>query len=335
MGLRVVIPVAGLGTRLRPHTHTVPKVLVQVAGMPMLGHILKELENYDVEEITLIIGHFGDKVKEYVTSAFPFKFRFIVQEEMKGLGHAIWLSEPGYKNNDKPLLIILGDTLFEADFASILRSKENWIGVMEVADPRRFGVVVLDKKGAIETMVEKPEVPPTNLAVVGIYYFAQPQLLYECLDEVMDKGIKTKGEIQLTDALDMMIKRGAAMKPFKIDAWHDCGKPETLLETNRLLLTRYHKLGKLPSHDHLKNCVIHQPVSIDKNVTANNCVIGPHVTLGSGAKIKDSIIRNSIISENAEVTHCIMDKSIIADNAKVIGHVYHFNIGDASEFKIG
>ncbi|MBI1784728.1 NTP transferase domain-containing protein [Candidatus Sumerlaeota bacterium] len=331
MGLRVVIPVAGIGTRLRPHTHTLPKVLVHVAGMPMLGHILKELENYEVEEVTLIIGYMGDKVREYVSEAFPFKFRFIVQEEIKGLGHAIWLSSPGYRSSNDPLLVILGDTLFEADFASILRSNENWIGVKEVADARRFGVVMLDDAGRIKAMIEKPDVPPTNLAVVGIYYFNHPALLYQCLDEVVQSGATTKGEIQLTDALDMMIKKGAVMKPFKIDEWHDCGKAETLLQTNRVLLESYARRNKLPSPPAFNDCVIHQPCAIERGVKLHNCIIGPHVTLGEGAKIKNSIIRDSIVSKNAEVSDAVLTKSIIADNAKVQGHVYRLNVGDASE----
>ncbi len=331
MGLRVVIPVAGIGTRLRPHTHTLPKVLVHVAGMPMLGHILKELENYDVEEVTLIIGYMGDKVREYVTDSFPFKFRFIVQEEIKGLGHAIWLSAPGYRAAEDPLLVILGDTLFEANFASILGSNENWIGVKSVPDPRRFGVVMLDDAGRIKAMVEKPDVPPSNLAVVGIYYFNHPALLYNCLDEIVAKEVTTKGEIQLTDALDLMIRKGAVMKPFEIDEWHDCGKAETLLQTNRVLLDSYAKRKKLPVPPEIAGCVIHPPVAMEKGVKLSNCIIGPHVSLGEGAVVKNSIIRDSIVSRRAEVSNVILNKSIVADNAKIAGHVHHVNVGDASE----
>ncbi len=334
MGLRVVIPVAGAGTRLRPHTHTLPKVLLHVAGRPMLGHILEELKNYDVEEVTLIIGHLGDKVRHYVGKEFPFRFRFIVQDEMKGLGHAIWLSAPGYRDADGPLLVILGDTLFAADFASILRSDENWIGVKEVDDARRFGVVVLEGD-RIKAMVEKPEVPPTNLAVVGIYYFNRPKLLYQCLDEIVEKKVTTKGEIQLTDALDLMIHRGAVMKPFHIEAWYDCGKPETLLETNRLLLERMAKNGKLPATGHHAGCVINSPVFIEKGAKLENSIIGPHVTIGEGSKVRDSIIRDSILSRHAEVSRSFLEGSIISDNAKVEGHTYRVHVGDSSDVQVG
>src|SRR5690242_16674705 len=144
MGLRVIIPVAGVGTRLRPHTHTAPKVMLQVAGKPMIGHILDELTQYDVEEITLIIGHLGDAIRDYVTKTYKFKFKFVTQEELKGLGHAIWMTADLYRKAAEPLLIILGDTIFDADFKSIIGSDANWIGVKEVDDPRRFGIVELD-----------------------------------------------------------------------------------------------------------------------------------------------------------------------------------------------
>lgn len=334
MGLRVVIPVAGQGTRLRPHTHTLPKVLVHVAGKPMLGHILDELRKYDVEEITLIIGHLGEKIREYVAGAFPYRFRFIEQPEMKGLGHAIWLSAPGYRESGGPLLVILGDTLFDADFASILGSEENWIGVKEVADPRRFGVVVL-KDGRITAMVEKPKDPPSNLAIVGIYYFKASKLLYDCLDEIVSGDVRTSGEIQLTDALDRMLRAGAVMKPFEIRQWFDCGKPETLLETNRLLLEKYDGEGGLAESSEHPGCLIYPPVAIEKGVTLEKSILGPHVSVGEGAEIRNCIIDDSIISKNAVVVKSMLTQSIIADNARVEGHRGRLNVGDASDIKIG
>ena len=244
MGLRVIIPVAGVGTRLRPHTHTAPKVMLQVAGKPMIGHILDELKQYPVEEITLIVGHLGEAICTYVKQAYDFKFKFITQEELKGLGHAIWLTGDLYRDLKEPLLIILGDTIFEADFKSIIGSDSNWIGVKEVEDPRRFGIVELED-GRIRAMVEKPEHPTTNLAIVGIYYFTSGNLLYTCLDEIVLSGKTTKGEYQLTDALQLMLERGALMKPFMIDGWYDCGKPETLLSTNRILLSKRMARGEI------------------------------------------------------------------------------------------
>lgn len=336
MGLRVVIPVAGAGTRMRPHTHTTPKVLIPVAGKPMLAHILDELRAYDVEEVTLIVGHLGDPIRKYVQGAFPYKFRFVEQPEMKGLGHAIWLSAPGYRETGGPLLIILGDTLFEADFASILRSKENWIGVKSVEDPRRFGVVVLDDLGSIKAMVEKPEVPPSKLAVVGIYYFADCSLLYQCLDEVIEKKITTKGEFQLTDALDGMLRRGAAMRPFEIQSWLDCGKPETHIETNRLLLDIYARRGTLPPAPAAgAGAVVIPPVTAGPGCRIENSVVGPHVTLGAGVVIRDSIVRESVVGDKTEISGLVLTDTIIGARAKLAGKPSVLSLGDDCEANPG
>ncbi len=333
MGLRVILPVAGVGTRLRPHTHTAPKVLLQVAGKPMLAHILDELKNYEIEEITLVVGHMGEKIREYVTGAYDFKFQFVTQEELKGLGHAIWLTGDLYRDAASPLLIILGDTLFAADFGSIIGSDANWIGVKEVEDGRRFGIVEL-QGDTITNMVEKPEKPPTNLAIVGIYYFNDGRQLYECLDEVLRQDRTTKGEFQLTDALQEMLVRGAKMKPFVIEGWYDCGKPETLLETNSTLLTRLHGSDPIPA-DRYNGSLIRPPVSIGKNVTLENSIIGPHVTVADGVTVSNSIIRNSILSSDATVENMLLDGSIIADKAKATGHMYQLNVGDSSEVNVG
>lgn len=329
MGLRVVIPVAGVGTRLRPHTYTLPKVLVPVAGRPMLGHILEELRAYDVDEVTLVIGYLGGLVRDYVTKAFPFKFRFIEQAEMKGLGHAIWLTKPQEEEKSGPLLIVLGDTLFDADFKSILDSDSNWIGVREVEDGRRFGIVELEGD-RIKAMVEKPEHPPTNLAIVGIYLIQDPDHLYKCLDRVVEGDVRSAGEIQLTDALSQMLDENAVMKPFKIDAWYDCGKPETLLDTNRRILDRDHKRGSLKAEAGGTGAVIRPPVAIGPDVTIENSVVGPHVTLQSGVVVKNSLIRDSILDEGAHVESAHLGGSIIGAKAVVTGYAQALNIGDSS-----
>ena len=229
--------------------------------------------------------------------------------------------------------MVLGDTLFDADFRSIIQSDENWIGVKEVEDPRRFGVVVLEG-GRIKEMVEKPKVPPSNLAIVGIYLFQKAGALYSALDEIIEKNITTQGEIQLTDALQRMIEKGAVMKPFKINEWYDCGKPETLLDTNRRLLARYAERSDAAPVQSFPGCVINPPVAIEHGVRIENSIVGPSVTLGEGSIVKDSIVQDSIISKNAEVICCLLRGSIIADNAKVEGQVYRLNVGDASEIRI-
>ena len=333
MGLRVIIPVAGVGTRLRPHTHTAPKVMLQVAGKPMIGHILDELAQYDVSEITLVVGHLGDAICNYVTKVYNFKFSFVTQTELMGLGHAIWMTRDLYRDTTDPLLVILGDTIFDADFKTIIGSDSNWIGVKEVDDPRRFGIVELDD-GKIRAMVEKPENPATNLAIVGIYYFTDGRMLFQCLDEIVSAGRKTKGEYQLTDALQMMLERGAVMRPFVIDGWYDCGKPETLLSTNRTLLTKHMAAGTAITAGPFTSSLIKQPVSIGHGVTIDNSIVGPYVTVADGVVIRNSIIRNSILSQGAHVENMLLDGSIIADNAKAAGQSYTLSVGDSSEIRL-
>ncbi len=334
MGMRVIIPVAGEGTRMRPHTHTKPKVLLQVAGKPMLGHILDELSQYEVDEICLVVGHLGDAIRDYVTRSYDFNFRFVTQSELKGLGHAIWMTREQERDDQSPLLIILGDTLFDADFRRIIGSDSNWIGVREVEDPRRFGIIRVGDDERITGMIEKPEREhaPSNLAIVGIYYFTDGRLLFQSLDALIQSGRTTKGEFQLTDALQIMIEHGATMKPFKIDGWFDCGKPETLLETNRLLLEK--TLGTDSVVNPFDGSLIRNPVSLGEGVTIENSIVGPHVTVARGAVIRNTIVSNSIIAEGAVVENLLLEGSIVADNARAAGRFAHLNIGDSSELSL-
>lgn len=333
MGLHVIIPVAGAGTRLRPHTHTRPKALVPVAGKPILGHILDDLGKYPIDEIALVVGpDGGNGIRSYVTRCYPqHKFRFVVQSEPRGLGHAIWVTADAYRKLEGQLLIVLGDTIFEANFDAIVGAPGNWIAVKAVDDPRRFGVIV-PEGDHIKSMVEKPEVPPSNLAIVGIYALERGRELYASLDEIVEKKVTTRGEIQLTDALQNMIARGAIMKPFSIESWYDCGKPDTLLETNRSLLNRK---GAGLRHPEFPGCVINSPVAIAADARIENSIIGPNVSIGEGSVVTDSIVNDSIIAERAEVSKSLLTGSIIADHAKVAGRFDRLNIGDHSDLQIG
>lgn len=334
MGLKVVIPVAGKGTRLQPLTDTTPKVLVPVAGKPMLAHILDELGQYDVDEVVLIVGYLGDAIRDYVSSNYSFKVRYVEQETMEGLGHAIWLSKPEGPSSSGPLLIILGDTLFKADFAKIFSSDESWIGVKEVDDPTRFGVVMLDGD-RISDMIEKPADPPTNLAIVGIYFFQEPERLYAALDRVVESGQRTAGEIQLTDALKMMVDEGACLKPFEIEAWYDCGKFETLLKTNREMLAG--GLGAETggaSPNTTVNSVIIPPVAIAAGAKIEDSVVGPYVTVRPGVAIRGSIVRDSILCDGARVENAQLDGSVLGNSATVQGDGRAVILGDNSSEKL-
>jgi len=319
--MRAIIPVAGIGTRLRPFTHTLPKVLVNVAGKPILGHILDALIVQDVDEVTIITGYKGDLVEQYVTSNYNLKTTFVEQSEMLGLGHAIWCARESLI--DEPVLIILGDTVFDVDLGILKTSQFSSLGVKTVDDPRRFGVVMKD--GAfVSRLVEKPETPVSNMAIVGLYYIAHPPLLKDCLTEIIDRDLRTKGEYQLTDALQMMVDRGEKFTTFDVDGWHDCGKPETLLETNRFLL------NNRPSSASPAGCVIVPPVHIDPTAIVEHSVIGPNATVSKGAVVRNSIVRDSIISDYASVSDITIESSIIGENAQISGKFASINIGDAS-----
>jgi glucose-1-phosphate thymidylyltransferase len=321
--MRAIIPVAGVGSRLRPHTFTIPKVLLNVAGKPILGHIIEKVLGEGITEATIIIGHMSEKIREYVSRAYPkFTVDYVEQEERLGLGHAIYLAREHL--GDQPVLIILGDTIFDVDLTPVLRGGFSAIGVKAVDDPRRFGVAEINN-GSITRLVEKPEKPVTNLAVVGLYYIRNSGLLKECLSSLVDTDHKTRGEYQLTDALQLMIDHGEKMVPFTVEGWYDCGKPETLLLTNRALLQKHSTKRKLAG------VVVNDPVYIAPTAVLTNCIIGPNTTVGDHAEISDSLVRNSIISEHARVTGALLENSIIGNSSVLTGSYRRINVGDSSE----
>ena len=322
--MRAIIPVAGVGSRLRPHTYTVPKVLLNVAGKPIIGHIMDKIIENGFDEATIVVGYLGEKIKDYIHANYPIKVDFVEQEERLGLGHAIYLSRNTISRD--PILIILGDTIFDVNLRAMMNGSDSVIGVKEVDDPRRFGVAEVDG-GYITRLVEKPQEPKSNLAVIGLYYITRPQILVESLKEIIGNNVRTKGEFQLTDALQVMLQKGEKMKTFTIDGWYDCGKPETLLSTNRHLLETQPKTAPPPG------VVIHPPVFLSPKATVKNAVLGPHTTVAHGAVVENSIVRNSIISEEAEVRDALLEDSIVGSNAKVQGSYKRINIGDSSELE--
>jgi len=323
--MKAIIPVAGMGTRLRPHTHTLPKVLLNVAGKPILGHILDTVVDAGISQVLLVVGHLGDMIQDWVRSHYDLDLKFVEQKEPLGLGHAVGL---GLDREDNGVLIILGDTILELDMVDFLGSSCSCLGVKAVKNPRRFGVVE-EEKGFVVRLVEKPEHPPSNLAIAGIYYLKSGGDLWKCVQEMMAEGRKTGGEYQLTDALQLMVDRGEKLKAYPIDGWYDCGKPETLLATNRHLLDkRGNRKGK--AHLYGKNALVIPPVSIGDGVKIEHSLVGPYVTLADGASVGNSIITDSIIGEKAVVERSLLAGSLIADNALVRGAFRKLNVGDSS-----
>lgn len=321
--MRAVIPVAGVGTRLRPHTYALPKVLLNVAGKPILAHILDTLQIQGIEKATIITGYMGDLVEEFVRKRYKsLDVTFVEQKEMLGLGHAIWTARETF--NNEPLMIILGDTIFDVDLGVALSSEANSIGVKEVEDPRRFGVVINDSNGNITKLVEKPETPISNLAIVGLYHIKDSSLLDTCLSKLINEDIRTRGEYQLTDALQLMLDSGAKFTTFPVEGWYDCGKPETLLSTNRFLL------DKKPTVRLYKDSVIIQPSYISETAIIERSVIGPYTSVADDAVVRDSIIKDSIISYGAKVNASLLIDSIVGNNAELTGHFHRLNVGNSS-----
>jgi glucose-1-phosphate thymidylyltransferase len=323
--LKAIIPAAGIGTRLRPHTYTLPKALLYVAGKPIISHILDDVVKLDLSGIVLIVGYKGELIEDYVRKHYKdLNIDFVIQEERKGIGHAIDLTR-GVADCDEPLLIILGDTIVKADLGKLVTSKHNVLGVKEVDDPRRFGVCEVDGE-YITKLVEKPENPPSNLALVGLYYLRNSRALFEALREEIDNGITNHGEYQITDALQMMIEKGEKFITYEIDEWFDCGKPEAMLETNRKLLQ---DAGRdVPSID---GSIVIPPVSISPGAEIVNSIIGPYVSIAEKAVVHNSIVRDSVLAEECSVKDTLLESSLVGANAAIHGGFHKVDVGDSSE----
>ncbi|MGQ0569479.1 MAG: sugar phosphate nucleotidyltransferase [Armatimonadota bacterium] len=325
--MKAIIPVAGFGRRLRPHTHTQPKALMHVAGRPILGHILDELVAVGVSEAVLVVGHLGEKIEEYVKGRYRIPVHFVEQTEALGNGHAIYVARE-HLNGDGAL-IIMGDTIIKADLARVLALEESAIGIHEVDDPRRFGVVEVSN-GRVSRLVEKPDIPPSNLAIVGVYLIRNPALLGRCLDRMVAERRQARGEYWLADALQMMVEAGEPMHTFRISGWYDCGTPEALLEANRDLLASERLPGPV-----LPGSVVLAPSFVDPSAQIEGSVIGPFASIAEGARVVNSVIRDSIVNADAVVEGALLEHSIIGEHASVTGRAARINLGDSSEIEVG
>ena len=321
-----MIPAAGSGTRLRPLTDRTPKSLLHVAGKAILGHILDQVAEAEPERVVLVVapGEQGERIREYAATRRDLTTECVVQESPHGLGHAVAQARTAVGR--APMLVILGDTIVQASIPELVRGGSR-LGVREVADPRRFGVATV-RDGRIVELVEKPERPESNLALVGVYYIQGAALLFECLDTLERQGKRTRGELQLTDALQMLIDRGEELRPFAVEGWYDCGKTETLLETNRALL-ELHELRATSAPR--PGVVVVPPVAIDPNADVLHSVIGPHAAIGAGARIRRAIVQNSIVNPGATVEDMLLTSSVVGENAVVRGDFQQLHISDSAE----
>ncbi len=330
--MKAIIPVAGAGTKLRPHTYTQPKALIPLAGKTILSIIIDQLAEAGINEFVLVVGYLGDKIQDYVDLKYPhLHFHFVHQNERQGLGHAIYLTKD-HINGDE-MLIVLGDTICEYDAKELLQQPGSMLGVKKVDDPRNFGVAEIDEDGKIVRVVEKPQIPKSNMALVGLYKIKETGFLFSCLENNLREGIKSYDEYSLTDALECMIKHAADFLSFKVQNWFDCGRKETLLESNATLLKKF---GGTISEDHsFENTIIIPPVSIAPGCDIRNSIIGPNVAIGEKTLVDYSIVRDSIIGSFSKMYDVVLHNSLIGSDTEIKGETRTLNIGDNTEIDLG
>jgi len=328
--MKVVMPLAGKGTRLRPHTHVTPKPLLKVGDKPVLAYILDELRELGVEEAVCITGHLKERVEEFMAREYPdFKAVYVEQVEQRGTGDAIALAEP-YVQED--LLIIFVDTLFDADLSLVKRLPEDVAGVIwakEVEDYQRFGVIVTDEQGFMQKIIEKPKEPVSKLANIGLYYIRDWKLLFEGIGHVMSSDPGVGGEYFLTDAFQYMVDHGGKLLVAPVEGWYDAGKPDTLLETNLHVLSTTR--GRSPVA--AEGVTVHEPVHVADGVTLENAEVGPNVTLSAGATVRGSKLRDTIVGEKSVIDGCDLHDSLIGSNVQVTGVRGQVDLGDHSVVK--
>lgn len=329
--MKIIIPMAGMGKRLRPHTLTTPKPLIEVAGKSIVRRLCEEINlvvGEPIEEIGFIIGDFGSEVEQRLVSiaeGMGAKGRIYYQKEALGTAHAVWCARESLKGK---VTVAFADTLFDASF-SMNTEEDGIIWTHKVEDPSAFGVVRKNDDGTINGFVEKPKEYVSNEAIIGIYYFKSGENLLSELQYLMDNNITKSGEYQLTDALQNMLDKGLKFKTENVKEWLDCGNPAATIYTNRRILELKAGKEKLVADDVVcKDSVIIPPVYIASGVSLNACVIGPYVSIGEGSNISDSRISNSMIGKATTVSKSMIAESMIGSNATLKGRAERLSLGD-------
>jgi glucose-1-phosphate thymidylyltransferase len=328
--MKIIIPMAGMGKRMRPHTLTIPKPLIPVAGKPIVQRLVEDIAKVcddKIDEIAFVIGDFGKEVEENllnIAKSLGVKGSIFYQKEALGTAHAILCAKECLVGKT---IVAFADTLFKADF-KLDSSQEGIIWVQKIEDPRAFGVVKVNAQNIITDFVEKPQTFVSDLAIIGIYYFKDGEFLRREMEYLIDNDIKDKGEYQLTNALENMKQKGVKFTPGKVTEWLDCGNKDATVYTNQRVL-EFNKGNGLISKTLAKNnAVIIEPCFIGENVTVSNSIIGPHVSIGKNSVITDSIIRNSIIQNNTKINSANISNSMLGNFVEYAGTTAELSIGD-------
>jgi glucose-1-phosphate thymidylyltransferase len=327
--MKAVIPVAGAGTMLRPHTYTQPKPLIPVAGKPILAHIVENILRTPIREFIFVVGYMAEKMKDFVESHYKgrFDYRFIHQEPRLGTAHALSLCKPLFDGDE--LLIAFGDTIIDADHNELIKSAHTTVAVHVVDDPHRFGVVGLAADGSVESLVEKSMIPKSNLALVGLYKIKEIDLFAEALETVMAR--EQEGEYHLTDVLSEMLARGVKIVTVPVKNWFDCGDKERLLQANRTLLSR----APAGRTGHYPNAIIIPPVHIGEGCSIDHAIVGPFVAVADNARISRCIVQDSILGSYSRLETVILSGSILGNDAVMIGKQRSVNVADNTSIDFG
>ena len=328
--MKAIIPLAGKGTRLRPHTHHTPKPLLRVGGRPVMSYILDDLLELGIEEVVFVVGYLGDVIREYIAREYPgFRAHYVVQEVQDGTAGALKLAEP-YVDDD--LLILFVDTLFDADLSLVSTLPGEYAGVLwakEVEDYQRFGVIVTNRDGTMQRIVEKPKEPISKLANIGLYYIRDYGLLFEGIHDTLRKPPGPGGEFFLTDAFQYMVDHGARLLTAPVAGWYDCGKLDTLIETNRHLLETGQ--GGIARGARVEGAKVIEPVRVEDGVVVKGGTLGPNVTLEKGARVEESVLRDSIVGAGAQIAGSELHDSLVGASARVRGFTGALSVADHSE----
>ena len=323
--MKVIIPLAGKGTRLRPHTHITPKPMLKVAGKPVMDYVMEDVAKLgNVDQVIYITGHLKEKVEAHARSEFSISSVFIEQKVQDGTAGAVALAKPYV---DAPVLIIFVDTIFDADLSVINTSDaDGIIWVKEVEDYQRFGVVVTDADGYMTKIVEKPSEPISKLANIGLYFIRDVEALWAGIDHVL-AAPANKGEYYLTDAFQHMIEHGRKIRTAEVGGWYDCGQLETTIETNGILLAqgaaRHGAVGP--------DVTIVEPVLIEPGCTLERCTIGPNVTLEGGTTVRDATVANAIVGPGCTIERSALDQAMLGEKVKVTGFTGSGSFGAHTE----
>lgn len=327
--MKLILPIAGYGKRMRPHTWSRPKVLIDVAGKPMLGHVLDQFADVGIDEVIYITGWMGEQIRPYVTANYPqFGAQFVVQEELVGQSHAIWLAR---EHISGPCFIVFADTISRIDLQAMTRADADGVlGVWQVDDPRRFGVAFTRPDGTVERCVEKPATTEHKLAIMGVYFLREGRDLITAIEQQMARKQMLKGEFFLADAFNLMLEQGSRFTTEMMTVWQDCGVPSYHLATNRWLLDHGNDNSRITAA-RLVNSTLVPPVFVDDDSLIEDSTVGPYAVVERGCRVLGSHLRDTIVMADSTVHDSQLHDSLVGERAEIKGHIGSLNVGDDSQ----